>query len=243
MARYGLIGKNIAYSFSRDFFTTKFEQEHRKATYENFDLDRIELFPELIKTTEHLKGLNVTIPYKEAIIPFLDELDPEAEIIGAVNTIKIKKNGKLVGYNTDHYGFAKALEVFFPMESRTALILGNGGAAKAISYVLETMNFDYKIVSRTPSEQGYTYKQLNETIMENHALIINCTPLGTYPNTEEYPHIPYQFINSDHKLFDLIYNPSKTEFLKLGFASGAKITNGQKMLEYQALKAWAIWKS
>lgn len=243
MAKYGLIGKNIAYSFSKKFFNEKFEQEHRKDTYENFDLESIERFPELIKESKKLKGLNVTIPYKEAIIPYLDKLDPEAEIIGAVNTIKIKKNGKLVGYNTDHYGFAKALEVFFPIESKTALILGSGGASKAISYVLDTLGFDYKIVSRTASEDGLTYQQLNETIMTNHALIINCTPLGTFPNIEEYPHIPYQFINKDHMLFDLIYNPNKTEFLKLGFASGAKISNGQKMLEQQALKAWSIWKS
>lgn len=243
MAKYGLIGKNISYSYSQEFFTKKFLEEHRKATYENFDLESIDLFPDIIKNTSLLKGLNVTIPYKESIIPFLDGLDSEAEKIGAVNTIKFKKDGRLIGYNSDHFGFAKALEDFFPFSEKTALILGTGGASKAIRYVLDTMSFDYKIVSRHKSEDVLTYQELTETIMKNHLLIINCTPLGTHPNIHEYPHIPYQYITKDHMLFDLIYNPSKTEFLKLGFASGARIANGKKMLEQQALKSWAIWKS
>ncbi len=243
MAKYGLIGKDISYSFSKSFFTEKFRIEHRKDTYDNFDIADISLFPEIIESTKGLKGLNVTVPYKESIIPFLDGLDKKAEKIGAVNTIKIKKNGKLIGYNTDHFGFAKALEDFFPFPEKTALVLGSGGASKAICYVLDTISFDYKVVSRRKTEGFLTYEELTEKVMEEHMLIINCTPVGTYPKIEEYPHIPYQFITQDHMLFDLIYNPDKTEFLKLGFASGARIANGLKMLEQQALKSWSIWKS
>lgn len=243
MAKYGLIGKNISYSFSQSFFTEKFRLENRKDTYENFDLQDLSLFPELIRNTEGLKGLNVTIPYKERIIPFLDALDKEAEKIGAVNTIKVKKDGKLVGYNSDHFGFAKALEDFYPFPEKTALVLGSGGASKAICYVLDTMSFQYKVVSRHKAPRVITYEEITEKIMADHLLIINCTPIGTYPKIDSYPPIPYHFVSSEHMLFDLIYNPDKTEFLKLGFASGARIANGLKMLEQQALKSWSIWKS
>jgi shikimate dehydrogenase len=243
MAKYGLIGKNISYSFSKSFFTEKFRIEHRKDTYENFDIQDISLFPEIIKSTKGLKGLNVTVPYKESIIPFLDGLDKESEKIGAVNTIKIKKDGRLIGYNSDHFGFAKAIEDFFPFPEKTALVLGSGGASKAICYVLDTMSFQYKVVSRHKTKNALSYEQLTEKVMEDHLLIINCTPVGTYPEIEAYPHIPYQYLTPDHMLFDLIYNPDQTEFLKLGFASGARISNGLKMLEQQALKSWSIWKS
>jgi shikimate dehydrogenase len=173
----------------------------------------------------------------------LDRLDKEAENIGAVNTIKILKNGRLAGYNTDHYGFAQALASFLPLDQKTALILGSGGSSKAIKYVLDAMDFDYKIVSRTAHENQLTYKDLNWELMEQHCLIINCTPVGTFPNITDCPDIPYQHITSKHLLFDLIYNPRETEFLKRGFAKGARVSNGLKMLEYQAKKAWSIWKS
>jgi shikimate dehydrogenase len=243
MAKYGLIGKNISYSFSKSFFTEKFRIENRKDTYENFDIQDISLFPDIIRSTEGLKGLNVTVPYKESIIPFLDGLDKEAERIGAVNTIKIKKDGRLIGYNSDHFGFAKAIEDFFPFPKKTALVLGSGGASKAVRYVLDTMSFEYTVVSRRKTENALSYEELTQKVMEDHLLIINCTPVGTFPNITAYPHIPYQYISHDHMLFDLIYNPDKTEFLKLGFASGARISNGLKMLEQQALKSWSIWKS
>lgn len=243
MAKYGLIGKNISYSFSKSFFTEKFRIENRKDTYENFDIQDISLFPDIVRSTEGLKGLNVTVPYKESIIPFLDGLDKEAERIGAVNTIKIKKDGRLIGYNSDHFGFAKAIEDFFPFPKKTALVLGSGGASKAVRYVLDTMSFEYTVVSRRKTENALSYEELTQKVMEDHLLIINCTPVGTYPNVKAYPHIPYQYISHDHMLFDLIYNPDKTEFLKLGFASGARISNGLKMLEQQALKSWSIWKS
>jgi len=243
MAKYGLIGKNIAYSFSKTFFTVKFEQEKRNDSYHNFDLESIEMFPDIIKQHDDLRGLNITIPFKEQIIPLLDKVDKEAEKIGAVNTVKILRDGRLIGYNTDHYGFAKSLADFFPIKEKTALVLGTGGASKAICYVLDTMNFDYKVVSRIASENTISYNDLNMSIMSSHCLIINCTPLGTFPNIQEYPDIPYEFLSKDHVLFDLIYNPRETEFLKRGFAKGSRVSNGLKMLEYQAKKAWTIWKS
>lgn len=243
MAKYGLIGKNISFSFSKTFFTTKFKQENRQDTYENFDVDCINKLKEIIKENLDLKGLNVTIPYKENVIPLLDRIDKEAKKIGAVNTIKVSRDGKLVGYNTDHYGFAKALSDVLPIKEKTALILGTGGASKAVAYVLEAMEFHFHFVSRTKTDNHLVYKELNRDIVSKHFLIINCTPLGTFPNIHDYPNIPYQFLGKDHVLFDLIYNPRETEFLKMGYGKGAKVTNGLKMLEYQAKKAWSIWKS
>ncbi|MEZ4779573.1 MAG: shikimate dehydrogenase [Flavobacteriaceae bacterium] len=243
MATYGLLGKNISYSFSKGYFTHKFEAEKRNDTYENFDINCIDDFPELINKTHKLKGFNVTIPYKESIIPFLDRLDNEAQKIGAVNTVKVTKSGELVGYNTDHYGFAKSLEPFIPFEQKTALILGTGGASKAIKYVLDAFLFEYLVVSRTKSPETITYAELTSEIINKHLLIINCTPVGTFPNIEAFPQIPYHLLTKQHLLYDLIYNPPQTEFLKRGFAVGAKVCNGLTMLEHQANKSWAIWKS
>jgi shikimate dehydrogenase len=243
MSKYGLIGKNIGYSFSKTFFTSKFLQEKRLDTYVNFDIETIETLNKIISDNSTLNGLNVTIPYKESVIPLLDSLDKEARDIGAVNTIKIHRNGKLEGFNTDHYGFTKSLTDFFPLKDKTALIIGTGGAAKAIAYALDTMGFEYQYVSRTKTETTLAYGDLNKDIILNHYLIINCTPVGTFPNVQESPNIPYHFLTSDHLLFDLIYNPSETAFLKSGQAKGTRVSNGLKMLEYQAKKAWAIWKS
>ena len=243
MATYGLLGRNISYSFSKGYFAHKFEVEKRKDTYENFDINSIEEFPKLLKTVKKLKGFNVTIPYKESIIPFLDKLDPEAEKIGAVNTVKVKKNGKLIGFNTDHYGFAKSLEPFIPFEAKTALVLGTGGASKAITYVLDTLQFDYLTVSRVKTPETITYQEIDQNTLNNYYLIINCTPVGTFPEIEAYPQIPYHLLSKQHILFDLIYNPPQTEFLKRGFAAGARVCNGLSMLEHQANKSWAIWKS
>lgn len=242
MAKFGLIGKNIGYSFSKYFFSTKFEKEKRQDTYHNFDLQNINEFPKLITDNADIKGLNVTVPYKESIIPFLDKIDKEADVIGAVNTVKVMKSGRLNGYNTDHYGFAKVLTEIPPLKERTALILGTGGASKAIKYVLETLGFKIIFVSRTKNENTITYNELTKEIVSNHYLIINCTPLGTFPNVNEFPEIPYQYITSDHFLFDLTYNPQVTSFMKFGKVNGAGTCNGMKMLEYQAKKAWTIWK-
>ena len=170
MAKYGLIGKDLSHSFTKTFFTYKFEQENRRDSYHNFELDHLEEFPQLIKKTEGLKGLNVTIPYKEAIIPYLYKLDKEAEKIGAVNTIKFRKDGKLIGYNTDHYGFAKALADFFPIKEKTALILGTGGASKAVRYVLDAMEFEYELVSRKPTVDSISYDSLSRDIIADHLL-------------------------------------------------------------------------
>lgn len=243
MATFGLLGENIDYSFSRDFFTKKFKKEKLKHQYVNFDISCVEEVQNIIEKTQNLKGLNVTIPFKEEILPYLSEIDPEAEKIGAVNTIKIRKNGNLVGYNTDHYGFAMALQEVLPVENKTALVLGSGGASKAIIYVLQALQFDYQTVSRQAQDQNLTYEELSEEIIKNTSLIINCTPLGTYPNVDQCPKIPYQHLTRTHVLFDLVYNPRVTEFMKLGYTQGAKVTNGLKMLEQQALKAWSIWNS
>lgn len=243
MGKYGLIGKDIGFSFSKTFFTAKFLQEKRLDTYVNFDINSIDKLSEILKENNNLRGLNITIPYKESIIPFLDRVDKEAKTIGAVNTVKINRDGKLIGYNTDHYGFAQSLADYLPIKEKTALILGTGGAAKAIAYVLDTMNFDYRFVSRAKTEDNLSYEDLNNTIISNHFLIVNCTPVGTFPRADEFPDIPYQFLTSDHLLFDLIYNPRETEFLKMGRAKNARVSNGLKMLAYQAKKAWHIWKS
>lgn len=243
MAKFGLIGKNLGHSFSKTFFTYKFEKENRKDSYHNFELDNLEEFKKLISKHPDIRGLNVTIPFKEAIIPYLDRLDKEAMQIGAVNTIKFRKDGKLIGYNSDHYGFAQALANFFPLKEKTALVLGTGGASKAIQYVLETMGFDFSVVSRKTGNQNISYEQLNQKTISEHFLIVNCTPLGTIPNTEQCPKIPYQHLGADHVLFDLVYNPRETEFMKRGFVKGARVTNGLKMLEYQAKRSWNIWKS
>lgn len=243
MAKYGLIGKNLGYSFSKTFFTMKFEQEKRKDSYHNFEIDDINMLSEILNEQKDIKGLNVTLPYKVAIIPLLDRVDKEAQKIGAVNTIKVLKDGRLAGYNTDHYGFAKSLANVLPLEEKTAMILGTGGASRAVRYVLDAMNFEYVVISRNKSAETLTYDELTHEIMERYFLIVNCTPLGTFPNIQDCPDIPYHHIAENHLLFDLIYNPRETEFLKRGFAKGARVSNGLKMLEYQAKKAWSIWKS
>ena len=243
MSKFGLIGKNIDYSFSKKFFSEKFENENLPHSYQNFDIPSIDLFTEIISETIGLKGLNVTIPYKEAVISYLDFLDETAEKIGAVNTIKISENKKLIGYNTDYFGFQKSLEQFIPLQQKTALILGTGGASKGIAYALEKLGFEFKFVSRTEHLNTISYISLNKSILENHLLIVNCTPLGTFPNIHEYPAIPYEFVTENHLLFDLIYNPTETEFLKQGKIRGAKTANGLRMLELQAEKSWEIWNS
>lgn len=243
MANYGLIGKSLDYSFSEEYFKNKFEEEKRQDSYRNIEVDTPQLLEKFLEKNKHsYKGFNVTIPYKETIIPFLDRVDNEAKAIGAVNTIKVNQHHKLIGYNTDHYGFALTLIDFLPLKEKTALILGTGGASKAIAYVLETMDFEYKYVSRNGIGDIYTYENLTEQVIKSHFLIINCTPVGTFPDTKSCPNLPYQYLNKEHVLIDLIYNPEKTEFLKRGFVRGARVSNGLKMLENQAKKSWSIWQ-
>ncbi|MCK0157644.1 shikimate dehydrogenase [Cellulophaga sp. F20128] len=241
--RFGLIGKNISYSFSKGYFTQKFKELGLDShSYENFDFQAIEEFKILLKDSDNIKGCNVTIPYKESVIPYLDKLDPKAEKIGAVNTIHFTENGR-IGYNTDAYGFQKSIEPHLKKHHTKALILGTGGASKAVKYVLEEKGIQCTYVSRTPKENQISYVQLDKQLMEAHSVIVNTTPLGTYPDIQNKPAIPYQFLTEKHLLFDLIYNPEKTAFLSAGETQGTGICNGQHMLEYQAEEAWKIWNS
>ncbi|MEX0290502.1 MAG: shikimate dehydrogenase [Flavobacteriaceae bacterium] len=238
---FGLVGKDISYSFSRGYFTKKFEELNLKNhSYVNYDLPTIQDFEMIVKEELHLTGLNVTIPYKEAVIPYLAELDPMAAEIGAVNTISFTETG-LKGYNTDAYGFKMALQPLLKEQHKKALILGTGGASKAIAYILSKLGISYTFVSRTPSEDQLGYDALSDAVMAENLVIINCTPIGTFPDLEAKPAIPYEFITEKHLLFDLIYNPERTAFLLEGEAKGATVANGLKMLEEQAERAWAIW--
>jgi len=241
--RFGLVGKNISYSFSKAYFTKKFKDlglnDH---SYENFDIARIEDLQNLLSTNKDLKGLNITIPYKEAVIPYLSELNPKARKIGAVNTVKFTKKG-LKGYNTDIYGFKKSIKPFLKTHHKKALILGTGGASKAVAFVFGELGIKYKHVSRDPGKNQLGYVDLNEKILKKHTIIVNSTPLGTYPNIDGKPDIPYEMLSAKHVLFDLIYNPEKTIFLQKGEKQGATISNGLRMLELQAEKSWRIWNS
>lgn len=239
---YGLLGKNIEYSFSRAFFSEKFKTENLACAYVNFDIDTIQDFRKVV-THENLKGLNVTIPYKQTVMPFLDKIDPIAEQIGAVNVIKISKKNELIGFNSDYYGFSNALKPFLHSGIKKALILGTGGASQAVRYALDTLEISSRFVSREPKINQLSYQQLDEQLLQSYLLLINATPLGTYPNISDFPKIPYRFIGNTHLLFDLIYNPEQTIFLQKGKARGAATCNGRKMLILQAEKSWEIWNS
>lgn len=241
MKIYGLIGRNIDYSFSRTYFSRKFEAEGVAAEYRNFDLETIHEFPKILQQNKILQGLNVTIPYKQEIISFLDKIDPVAKEIGAVNTIKFEKDGSLTGFNTDYYGFTEALRPHLKKEHTAALILGTGGASKAVAFSLKKLNIPFKFVSRRAGEKRYSYQDLTEGIIQDTPLIINCTPLGTYPRMEDAPDIPFEGITHNHLVFDLIYNPEVTQLMKLATTRGATAVNGYQMLELQAEKAWKIW--
>ena len=247
MIEFGLIGFPLTHSFSKKYFSEKFDRENiSNVSYELFPIGDISELPDLITDRPMLKGINVTIPYKEKIIPFLDELDESADF-GAVNTVVID-NGKLIGYNTDVYGFHVSLTNFFKSASdeqsaSKALVLGSGGASKAVTYVLKKLGFQLKVVSRNPTEDQITYEQIDNDLLQSHRLIINTTPLGTYPDIDACPKIPYQLLSSDHLMFDLVYNPEKSLFLKKGQERGASIKNGYEMLVLQAEKAWEIWTS
>ncbi len=244
--RFGLLGKNISYSFSKKYFTEKFHSMGlTEYEYVNYDLDKIEDFnKKVLKDLSFLGGLNVTIPYKQSIMELLDEIDEEAETIGAVNTIKVLDNNKLKGFNTDAYGFETSLKSCWRGNERGALILGTGGASKAIAHVFKKLGISYLFVSRSKtSEYMINYHDLNKDILREHELIVNCSPLGTFPEVEAKPDIPYEFLTDKHLLFDLIYNPKRTAFLKMGENAGAIVSNGEAMLKYQADRSWEIWNS
>lgn len=239
MQQYGLIGKNISYSFSKKYFTEKFRKLFLKNyQYEVFDLESIENINEIIENND-LKGFNVTIPYKQSIIPFLDTLSDEAEKIGAVNTVKIV-GGKKIGFNTDAFGFEKTLLLHKKPEQDTALILGDGGAAKAVKYILEKHHISYKTVYR---KGEINFENLSAEIVSEHKIIIQCTPVGTSPDVENSVKFPFDGLGKSHLVIDLIYNPECTFFLKKAQLRGAKTVNGYFMLEQQAEKAWEIWNS
>ncbi len=242
MRKFGLIGKNIDYSFSQSYFAAKFKAEEiADASYQNFDLESISDFPTLLEDTQ-IKGFNITIPYKEVIIPYVDKLDKNAKKIGAINTIKFTKKGKLKGYNTDYYGFKNAILPHLKPQHTSALILGTGGASKAIAYALQKLNIAYTYVSRNATKENQiSYQQLTEEIIKTNTIIVNCTPLGTFPDIKACPNIPYAAITDKHLLFDLIYNPEESTFLNYGKQKNATIINGYKMLQLQAEKSWKIW--
>ncbi|WP_396194902.1 shikimate dehydrogenase family protein [Flavobacterium sp.] len=240
--QFGLIGKNIAYSFSKKYFTEKFALGNLvDCSYVNFDIQSIEEFPTLITNNPDLKGLNVTIPYKEVVIPYLDKLSKNAAQIGAVNVIRLTKKGQLKGYNSDYYGFMKSLEPLLQPHHQKALILGTGGAAKAVAFALDQLGILYTYVSREAKEGMIDYDRINATTFDNYHIIINCTPLGTSPDTKAFPPIPFNFFTEKHIAFDLIYNPEETQFLKKAKQKGAITKNGYEMLVLQAEKAWKIW--
>lgn len=244
MLQYGLIGYPLGHSFSKKYFTEKFEKEKIQAEYLNFEIENLDVLPVLLEKYPNLRGFNVTIPYKQQILGYLTKQSEEAQIIGAVNCVKIERHSagcQLIGYNTDTYGFRTALLRFIPPHIKHSLVLGNGGAAKAIRYTLQQLGISSLTVSRTPrQEQEIGYADAGAYLPDYH-LIVNTTPLGTWPNTNTYPLIPYEQLTSRHYLFDLVYNPEITTFMKKGAEAGARVCNGLEMLAGQAEAGWKIW--
>lgn len=243
---YGLIGYPLSHSFSRKYFLKKFEKENiPNSDFQLFELENLSGFRDFLYAQENLKGLSVTIPYKKLVLNFLDEVDPVAENIGAVNCIKVKReNNKLLlkGFNTDAYGFEKSVKPLLKPYHKKAMILGTGGASQAVAYVLDKLGIEYLFISRNPSDCKHVrYEILNQQMISDFKLIINTTPLGMFPNIESKPSLPYEDLTPDHLLFDLTYNPEITAFMKGGLNSGAEVKNGYEMLTMQAEKAWAIW--
>lgn len=245
MKIYGIIGYPLGHSCSPRYFNEKFKQAGIEAEYLSFEIKEIQELNVLLQQYPDLRGFNVTIPHKQNILPYLNEISEEAQNIGAVNCVRINtKNGKpfLTGYNTDLYGFKKALLDFIPGGIGKALILGNGGAAKAVRYAVQSLGMEVLTASRTPRQKDeISYSEIKKLIAQ-YPLIINTTPLGTWPNTEDYPDIPYELLTPDHYLFDLIYNPTTTTFMKRGIDAGAHTCNGYAMWLGQAEKNWEIWK-
>ncbi len=247
MQAFGLIGKKLGHSFSKNFFSEKFKTEDiTNSKYELYEIASVEELPTLIKKFNgNLKGLNVTIPYKEDVIALLDEIDPAAKKIGAVNVLKINSKGKIKGYNSDYFGFKSSLENFVGnnLSDIKALILGTGGASKAVKQTLIDLNIPYIYVSRNRGKSQISYKDISEEIIKDHKLIINCTPLGMHPDINTCPDLPYEALDQKHFLYDLVYNPEETLFMKKGRQKGAKAIHGLQMLILQAEKSWEIWNS
>ncbi len=244
MDKYGLIGFPLGHSFSMSFFNEKFKSENIDAEYLNFEIPTIDAFPEVVSTNLNLRGLNVTIPYKEKVISYLDYISPEARAIGAVNVIKVEHKGKkniLKGYNSDVIGFTQSIEPLLERFHKKALILGTGGAAKAIAYGLKKLGLEVLYVSRYERPGTIQYVQVTPAVIEEYNVIVNCTPCGMFPHTEECPLLPYEAMNTKTLLYDLIYNPDQTLFMKKGAAYGATTKNGLEMLLLQAFASWDFW--
>jgi len=240
MTTYGLIGYPLGHSFSRKFFTEKFEKEGIDAQYLNFEIPSIEEFPEIIKNHPELGGLNVTIPYKQQVMQYLDELSPEAKEIGAVNVVKVGE--KLKGYNSDVIGFVNSIKPLLKAHHKKALILGTGGASKAIRYGLaEKLGMETLFVSRSAREGMISYEDVNAEVLKEYEVIVNCSPVGMFPHVDECPTLPYEAMNENHLLYDLVYNPLETLFMKKGAAQGATVKNGLEMLHLQAIASWEFW--
>ena len=246
MKKYGLLGYPLGHSFSRNYFNQKFEAEKIDAEYLNFEIPEIKEIKNIIKENPELNGLNVTIPYKEQVIPYLDDLDEDARLIGAVNVIKFSKGlfgkVKLKGYNSDIIGFKQSIEPLLKEYHRKALILGTGGASKAVFQGLKQLGVASTFVSRKAKEYCITYEEITPKVMEQYTVIVNTTPLGMYPNVNACPDIPYDLLTSDHLLYDLLYNPDETLFMRKGKEKGAVVKNGLEMLLLQAFAAWEIWQ-
>ena len=240
MDRYGIIGFPLGHSFSRAFFTEKFHKEHIDAEYVNFEIPSAHLLPEIVRSNPHLRGLNVTLPYKEAVIPMLDSMSDEAREIGAVNVIQVRE-GRLKGFNSDIIGFMGSLRPLLKPWHQHALVLGTGGASRAIRVGLERLGLDWTYVSRTAAEGRLTYAALTPEVMEHFQVIVNCSPVGMFPKVDACPDIPYHLLSPRHLLYDLVYNPEETLFLKRGAQQGATIKNGLEMLHLQALASWEFW--
>lgn len=248
MDKYGLIGYPLGHSFSVSYFNQKFADEHIDATYENFEIPSIDLLPEVLDSNPELRGLNVTIPYKEKVIPFLDSVTPEARAIGAVNVIRVTHTGKkqvtLKGYNTDAVGFTKSIEPMLDNKwHKKALILGTGGASKAVNYGLRSLGLETLFVSRFERPGTIQYGSITPEVIQEYNVIVNCTPVGMYPNTEACPPLPYEAMDNHTILYDLIYNPDTTLFMKKGESHGANVKNGLEMLLLQAFASWEFWKN
>ena len=244
MDKYGLIGFPLGHSFSISYFNEKFRNEQIDAEYINFELPDIANLSEIIASNPELKGLNVTIPYKEQVLRFLDELSPEAAAIGAVNVIQIKHKGNktyLKGYNSDVIGFTQSIEPLLERFHRKALVLGTGGSAKAVAFGLKSLGLETLMVSRTPKTGVITYEEVTPEIIAEYNVIVNCTPVGMYPHADEAPMLPYHAMNSHTLLYDLLYNPNETRFMQKGAAQGATVKNGLEMLLLQAFASWEFW--
>ena len=246
MQKYGLLGYPLGHSFSKNYFNQKFESEKIDAQYVNFEISDIKYIKNVLKENPNLNGLNVTIPYKEQVIPYLDDLDEDARLIGAVNVIKFTKGflgkTKLIGYNSDIIGFKRSIEPLLDSSHRKALILGTGGASKAVMHGLKQLGVGTTFVSRTPKEHCITYQDVTPELLESYTVIVNTTPLGMFPNVDACPDIPYDALTPKHLLYDLLYNPGETLFMKKGKEHGAVVKNGLEMLLLQAFAAWEIWQ-